>query len=163
MKTTELAKRIVRDVRAGVVEAEGQLEGGTKYAVKDNGGLAVVIVGGESYEVSGNKRLTIKAVTKPKAKKAAKPKAGPKPDYIETVCRECGTTFSLSKFNPYHDICPDCRKAAKNAKTPILGWKKVECTSCGKNFSVNAYDYNIKVCPTCMAAAKKAAKASKSA
>lgn len=149
-KDTELVtKRHVRELfkaaTRGELPGKGKYEGVT-YSISDR----EVTYGKKKYKVMGESRLTVKEVTGSK-KKQAPPLSG---KTFKATCRECGKGFDLSKFTPYHDICPDCRDKAKKGKELFGGTEVVKCNSCGKSITVSKYDYNeARYCDSCMESA----------
>ena len=111
---------------------------------KETGGRELTI-GDKVYEVTGNKRLTVKEVLDSgiKGVKITKVKES-KPNRIIQVCEECGEEFENSKFTPYFTMCRKCRKGSFKDGTTN------RCTSCGVEFNISKFQSAyITKCPEC--------------
>lgn len=169
-------RELVRAAMAEEIELRGETEDGREYEITATDQGFSVVLEGKTYAVSGNARKTVapkaKAASKAKAKAktAPKPRAKaakkePKPDTSDVKCRDCGENFKLSKFTPYHDVCPKCRKirAADHRYLDETSDATVEatCDVTGKKFRVSKYTPYVTISPEGkkQLAADKAAKA----
>jgi hypothetical protein len=146
MEKVELAKEIVKAITNEEIPIRGAYEG-TSYEAKFADDKTTVTLDGEDFEVIGTKRLQAKpkkAVTKKKqVQKKAKPKKK-EPVNLDKKCSECGKDFTVSKFNPYFDKCPECRRG----KSSGVGIEK-KCEKCNKIFTTSKFTPYQKYCQEC--------------
>jgi hypothetical protein len=146
MDKTQEVKEITRNFKAEAIERVGELEDGRAYEFVVEDDHLILNLDGEQFKVRGNKRLYVEQL---KAKKVRKSSGDVKPDFIETVCDHCGTTFKLSKFTPYHTTCYDCRKAARKEQGRWMDSDRITkvCEVTGKEFTTSKFTPYITVSP----------------
>lgn len=128
---TERFKALFREFKKGDAPPQGELDG-IYYEIRvDQSGRAEIHWQNTIYQITGNKRLTVRILNDRKIKSCQKcgmdfypnkftpyqkycrncGSHAPKPDQEMVKCSQCDRIWSRSKFNPYKKICPDCIKA----------------------------------------------------
>ncbi|MHA1225250.1 MAG: hypothetical protein ACTSPV_00740 [Candidatus Hodarchaeales archaeon] len=125
LKKIEKVRQLVRSWKKGDIGDEG-IQDGKSFRISKHENLVKVVWDGE-YEVTGEKRLTVRDVTK-KTK----------------TCQRCGKEFVPSKFTPYQKYCPDCIKSA-----PKPDYEEVVCSECGEIWKRSKFIPYIILCPKC--------------
>jgi hypothetical protein len=136
------------------IETIAQVKSLYKDALASGSTSREIKLEGRTYEVMGEKRLTVRDITpKGEGKRASKEPKAPVQD-VDKKCVVCGETFTCSRFTPYFDKCLQHRKGADTGKAEAR-----ECDTCGKSFKPSRFNPYLTTCPGCRDAAKKEARA----